>query len=237
MIKQVHQLELSTRPKRSLPDNDLADASFDNVLREVFMARMGEGGFSSSPDNNEKTTRVAPLITSLASEGAFLRKRFKQKHASVSETKQSNIPFPLHSEFFLPPSHYERLATATNTSPSQGPDDVLISHSLRSLTNALLIAGQATAPTMQMTMMMNRRKRRQLNMATRIRLVGQVLGQARVQEALSVVKEMKQYPALANDEFVVALESTPLDALKAMPWDDLLRGAEERLRSHQGATH
>jgi hypothetical protein len=80
-------------------------------------------------------------------------------------------------------------------------------------------------------------KKRLRNLATRIRLVGQVLGQARVQRALSVVKEMKASPALANDDFVGAWENTPLDALKALPWEDLLRSAEERLQAHQTANH
>lgn len=84
--------------------------------------------------------------------------------------------------------------------------------------------------------MMNSKKR-PLTLATRIRLVGQVLGQERVQEVLAVVKEMKQSPALAYDEFVGVWENTPVDALKALPWEDLLRDAEERLQSHQNASH
>lgn len=59
---QVRELEPSTGTKRTVP--------CDNVLTDLFIARMGEDGPLSSP-MHDKPQRAAPLVSSLASPSLF----------------------------------------------------------------------------------------------------------------------------------------------------------------------
>lgn len=61
---QVRQVEPSTGTKRTLP-------AHDDVLTDLFRARMGERGPLVSPSNHEEPQRAAPLVSSLASPPLF----------------------------------------------------------------------------------------------------------------------------------------------------------------------
>ena len=84
----------------------------------------------------------------------------------------------------------------------------------------------------------NRRmKKRPRNQATRYRLVGQVLGQQGVQKVVTTVKQIKQLQSIPKNLLVLvdAWESAPIDDLKSLPWEEMLRTALGHLETMQQA--
>ena len=93
----------------------------------------------------------------------------------------------------------------------------------------------------------NRTKKRPRNLATRFRLVGQVLGSTKaVQKVVETVKAIQQIQAtetptdaaplqtlLKDTVLVDAWENTPVDDLKSLPWDEMLRTAVEHLEAYR----
>lgn len=89
-------------------------------------------------------------------------------------------------------------------------------------------------------------------MATRIRLVSQVIGQKGVQKVVALVKEIQQLrdDHQSNSSFagnkptkavrdiftcmiVDAWENTPLDDLKSLDWEEYIQQGEERVRAYR----
>ena len=92
-----------------------------------------------------------------------------------------------------------------------------------------------------------RNRKRPRNLATRFRLVGQVLGTTKaVQKVVETVKAIKQIQAtetqteaapvktLLNDTILVdAWETTPVENLKNLPWEEMLRTSVEHLEAYR----
>ena len=90
-------------------------------------------------------------------------------------------------------------------------------------------------------------KKRPRNLATRFRLVGQVLGSTKaVQKVVETVKAIQQIQStetqtdaapvqklLKDTILVTAWETTPVDDLKILPWDEMLRTAVEHLETYR----
>jgi hypothetical protein len=154
----------------------------------------------------------------------------------VVSSNSNSAPFPLHSALFS-----SSPTPSNNVRPMTGSSE--LDQRIRSFSASL--------------MMSNRRvqnKKRPRNQATRYRLVGQVLGQKGVQKVVATVKEIKQLQAITEQQqqpksecesqsaavknllcdtvLVDAWENTPMDDLKSLPWEEMLRTSLEHLEAY-----
>ncbi|CAB9501145.1 expressed unknown protein [Seminavis robusta] len=247
----VRELSPLSSSSRAGTKRSAANDADGGVLGDLFRARTDAFPTSSVMHHNDDLPiqRVAPLVSTMIGEESSL---FPNCHVMKSSSAAQEQPCSslfrqlVHTKRFKPSSSLQQSSDKTendfvfpsqhstlfalsalpshNTRPASG--DELLDQSLRSLTTALLITRPAAVSTQQQPSC----RKRPRHQATRMRLVGQVLGQQGVRRIVSLVKEIKQQQQ-QNNKLVEAWENTPLDDLKKQPWEDLMRSAEEQLQA------
>lgn len=232
--------------------------TYDNVLQDLFRARLDCSSVRRERCTNERPMFGDPLVMSgpslfESSKGwnpanSLLHHLGQQKPLKAVSSKDSSTnvanntpPFPWHATLF------PTMATTTPNNTRPGPaGDAELDQRIQSLTASF--RSNATETSRPINMPIRRRlsgKKRPRNIATRYRLVGQVLGPKGIQQLVSTVKELKHlhstvsetaHPVvqnLLNDKILVeAWENTPLDKLKSLPWEDMLDNSLDHIQAY-----
>ena len=165
----------------------------------------------------------------------------RKEAAAVSSplaTSSGGSPFPLLPSLFST----SITAPGANNSPTESALDDL--QRVRSFTTSFIASQARTTDTNQ-----NNSKRRRVvrNQASRHRIVGQVLGHKRVSRVVALVSEIRRVQQqlqhsmannssplpkavkdiLSNTVLADAWETTPLNDLRSLPWEDMLSTAEK----------
>lgn len=183
--------------------------------------------------------------------------------ASFPSLSSSSAPFPQSPPFFtqsLREPIYRRDNNHDNIPPvavaDVNDDTRLDLESIRSFSADLRNTSPGNSVSTIISPRLNNspiKRRRVQNVSSRCRIVGQVVGQKRVSKVVALCNEIRRIQSttttntsgddssqpqvvqdlVANTVLVDAWESTPLNDLKALPWDQLLATAERHMAAYR----
>ena len=180
--------------------------------------------------------------------------RMKQR-SSFSSVRKAPAP-ALHlgsAPFPLPPSSSAPIIARDDSStprPTMIEDNATLDlQRIRSFSAAFMSSSNNT--TAERPTHHNKRRRIQ-NQASRFRIVGQALGQKRVSRVAALANAIRRlqsehsaptdqpqavHDLVSNTVLVDAWETTPLNDLKALPWEEMLRTAEQNMSAYREWQH